>query len=371
MRHPDPDEYTDLYPAVLSVARRLVGPDAAEDVAQEAFLRLLSSPAPNAPDRWLRRVTRNLGIDEIRRRSRATPVEEVPDAGQAAPDVAELLAVREAVATLPERYRLVLWLKHAEGRTAREVAEILGTTQSSVELMLFRARRALRAAYEGKERGALGALLLPVKAAGQTLHGGLRSLAAGGAVAKAAAVVVLGTAIVPAGAPPAPPPASQAMIVEPSAVLPAPPTGQVTVPLELPVDADTDEVGSEERTLPIPDTLVDGGRDVIDTTTSAIEGASDIVLGTVERVRWTRDGTRVWIRVTETIRGDDRADELVDATVDARRRSVWRGMDAALVSSSDPDGRASLLRIERNGDLVLLDGTRLGLRLDDLRRSAR
>ena len=48
------------------------------------------------------------------------------------------------MASLPREDRLVLVLKHMEGLSYKEIAEILHTTVSAVESRLFRARQALR-----------------------------------------------------------------------------------------------------------------------------------------------------------------------------------------------------------------------------------
>ncbi len=50
----------------------------------------------------------------------------------------------EAIRGLPEEDRLVVTLKHMEGLSYKEIAEIMGTTVSSVESRLFRARTTLR-----------------------------------------------------------------------------------------------------------------------------------------------------------------------------------------------------------------------------------
>src|SRR5438132_12079737 len=95
--HLDADQLRALYPDVVRVASRIVGEDAAEDVAQETFLRLLATSEPRRPRAWLAKVARNLAIDEVRRRKRSSPVEAPPDVAVDAPDVPELLSVRRAM----------------------------------------------------------------------------------------------------------------------------------------------------------------------------------------------------------------------------------------------------------------------------------
>ncbi len=75
--------------SVTGIARRMLRDDAeAEDVAQEAFLRLWRSgtsleigAAGVKP--WLRRVVSNLCIDRVRGRQRLSVVEELPEVPEA------------------------------------------------------------------------------------------------------------------------------------------------------------------------------------------------------------------------------------------------------------------------------------------------
>jgi RNA polymerase sigma-70 factor (ECF subfamily) len=53
-------------------------------------------------------------------------------------------AVRAAVDELPPRQRMALILSRFEGRSYREIADIMRTSTSSVESLLFRGRRALK-----------------------------------------------------------------------------------------------------------------------------------------------------------------------------------------------------------------------------------
>jgi RNA polymerase sigma-70 factor (ECF subfamily) len=138
-------------------------------VVQEAFARLLAQP-PDAPPealaRWLARVATNLGIDALRRRRRrgyegpwlpspvdtdeADALERQPSA-DADPEVRYGLAESASFAflvaleALSPRQRAVLVLRDVVGRSAREVAELLGASEGGVRVLHLRARRALRA----------------------------------------------------------------------------------------------------------------------------------------------------------------------------------------------------------------------------------
>jgi RNA polymerase sigma factor (sigma-70 family) len=145
-------------PRVLALARRMLGdPAEAEDVAQDAMLRLWQMAPrwrPDAPiGAWLYRVAHNLAIDRIRRRRPTVDVEAVPDLADPAPTPAERLAagerkaaVERAIATLPERQRTAITLVHSLEMGNIEAAAAMEISVEALESLLARGRRALRAA---------------------------------------------------------------------------------------------------------------------------------------------------------------------------------------------------------------------------------
>jgi RNA polymerase sigma-70 factor (ECF subfamily) len=123
----------------------------AEDVTQQVFAKLSDSLA-HYEDRgapflsWLVRLARNAAIDSLRQR-RAVPVAEpvlasTPDDG-AARDRREML--RSALAVLPEDQREIIVLRHLGGLAPAEIARRLGRSESAVNGLHHRGRRALRA----------------------------------------------------------------------------------------------------------------------------------------------------------------------------------------------------------------------------------
>ncbi len=145
-------------------AYRMVGErDAAEDVVQEAFLRLWRQAGrwrAEAPvGAWLFRVTGNLSIDVLRRR-RPT-AELAPDAVDAAPGVESRIWERQRarlvwrmVSELPERQRKALILCRLEGMSMAEAGQVLGCSVGAVESLLSRARHRLREQLEDEAGGA-------------------------------------------------------------------------------------------------------------------------------------------------------------------------------------------------------------------------
>ena len=142
--------------AITGIARRMLRDDAeAEDMAQEAFLRLWRSGATldvgaAGVKPWLRRVVSNLCIDRVRGRQRLMVVEELPEQAQAPRQQAALeekdlqRRVDRALKTLPERQRLALTLFHYEGLSQSEVGAIMSISDEAVESLLGRARRQLK-----------------------------------------------------------------------------------------------------------------------------------------------------------------------------------------------------------------------------------
>src|SRR3954469_4898716 len=148
--------------AAFRLARRILGNEAAaEDIVQDALLRVwVNAPRwrPEAAFRtWLYRIVVNLCLN-ARRRAGDLPLEaaeRVADAGLA-PD--EQLEVRQrdrrlmaAIDTLPARQRAAIVLTYQEGLSNAEVAVVLDTSVSSVETLLVRGKRALRATFESDQ----------------------------------------------------------------------------------------------------------------------------------------------------------------------------------------------------------------------------
>jgi RNA polymerase sigma-70 factor (ECF subfamily) len=145
---------------IYRLALRVVGPDAAEDVAQQAFLKawqgLAQFQGASAFGTWLYRMAVNLCLDHLRRvgRFRPLPLDDVAPVVAGECDVAELVestleqnARREALAWALERLssedRLLLHLRVAEELSYEAIAELLGANAVTVGTRLYRARARL------------------------------------------------------------------------------------------------------------------------------------------------------------------------------------------------------------------------------------
>jgi RNA polymerase sigma-70 factor, ECF subfamily len=132
-------------------------PAAAEDVAQEVFLRLhqsLSAIESTAHlTSWLRRVTCQRCIDLGRRRS-ARPevtIETVPEPATSGPATRDSLLdhrLRQLVASLTPRARAIVTLRYQEDLLPAEIAELLGAPVNTVKSVLQRSLAILRTKLE-------------------------------------------------------------------------------------------------------------------------------------------------------------------------------------------------------------------------------
>jgi RNA polymerase sigma-70 factor (ECF subfamily) len=142
---------------VFRVAARVVGPDEAQDVSQDAFLRALhrlSSFRGTAPFRsWLLQIAHNAALNALARKRPepvARPHEDLGDETEAAPaerDPAAMLERSERSRRLESKlrtmrpvYRSLLVLRDLEGLSYEEIAQILDMPLGSVKGRLHRAR---------------------------------------------------------------------------------------------------------------------------------------------------------------------------------------------------------------------------------------
>lgn len=139
----------------------------ADEVAQEAFLRIWSHARQWQPDRvkfttWLYRIARNHAIDRHRKRRESTGedlneiVDDAPDTAQTIDAERRQRMLRAAIERLPERQRTALTLCHFDGLSNSDAADVLEVTVEALESLLSRARKSLKAALrpllESEER---------------------------------------------------------------------------------------------------------------------------------------------------------------------------------------------------------------------------
>lgn len=146
----------------LGVADRV----AAEDLAQDVFLaawRAAPSFRPRAKvQTWLLRIARNVSLNYCRSRRlrQTTPLDARATSGLAGPQSEQPDAraidaerdgrVREAISQLPVNQQAAMHLRHFHGLSYAEIADVLDTSLSAVESLLFRARRMLQATLDAE-----------------------------------------------------------------------------------------------------------------------------------------------------------------------------------------------------------------------------
>ena len=156
-----------LTPRVLAYAARMLSDRSeAEDVAQEAMLRLWRIAADWRQGEakvatWLYRVAANLCTDRLRRR-RTVALDDTPEPEDGSRSVMAALIERDrlraldaALAALPERQRQAVVLRHIEGLPNPDIAEIMEIGIEAVESQTARGKRALAVALSG-QKTALG-----------------------------------------------------------------------------------------------------------------------------------------------------------------------------------------------------------------------
>ena len=152
----------DVYRYALVVLRNQAD---AEDVTQTTFMNAYRAfergERPEKPQNWLIAIAHNVCRQRFRQSQRRPT--EVGYEDELAESVVEEDGVtaediRRALGHLAFSQRSALVMRELEGRSYQEIAEILGTTVSAVETLLFRARRSLAEALsadpvERRKRG--------------------------------------------------------------------------------------------------------------------------------------------------------------------------------------------------------------------------
>lgn len=156
------EHYSDkIYRLAISMLKQEA---AAEGVVQDTFLRLIERldqfEERSQLGTWLYRIAYNLTVDRLRKRKPELELGDEPEDGRlTAPvnlvdwqqwpenllaDAEVTAALDDAIAALPEKFRIVFVLREVEGLSTQETAEITSLSPSATKVRLHRARLFLR-----------------------------------------------------------------------------------------------------------------------------------------------------------------------------------------------------------------------------------
>ena len=127
----------------------------AEDVSQDVFIKLYSSKISTKNDEeikaWLIRVTTNTCHSYFRnpfRRKRIdideNEIADIVDTGSSEQDIVNRKVVMDAVMSLPEHYRIIVYLFYYEEYLIGQISNILRIKETTIQTRLSRAREKLR-----------------------------------------------------------------------------------------------------------------------------------------------------------------------------------------------------------------------------------
>ena len=160
------DDVLPLKNELFRLALRItLNPAEAEDVVQETMIKVW-----NRRDKWdeiesieafCLTICRNIALDKTRKmENQNTSLED----GHDAPDSSyisnpeeqamqqdRIQLVRRLIDNLPEKQRSVMQLRDFEGKSYKEIAQILGISEEQVKINIFRARQTIRKKFEQTE----------------------------------------------------------------------------------------------------------------------------------------------------------------------------------------------------------------------------
>lgn len=161
------DELVALYEKrVFNFAYRICGDyDQANDVAQEAFIRIINSAktfrGESSFSTWIYRIVKNVYLDEIKKSKshRLTSLDDYVELEESSvsreikddkPSPDEIVqkneqskTIQRAISALPENQRMIISLYHLQNQSYEEISAVLDLPVGTVKSRLSRARLAL------------------------------------------------------------------------------------------------------------------------------------------------------------------------------------------------------------------------------------
>lgn len=154
-------EFVRLYeraaPALRSYLRLLCRNTAlADDLLQDAFLRMFRANVSGLEEHQLKsylyKAATSAAMDHFRARKRELDgLADMQSEAQFHVDLDLPHDMSQALRTLKPQQQVLLWLAYVEGFEHREIAPLLGLSEKSVRVVLFRARQQLAAVLKERE----------------------------------------------------------------------------------------------------------------------------------------------------------------------------------------------------------------------------
>lgn len=140
-----------------SAYRIVMSKEEAEDVVQEAFLKIWDRPMLWKAGKkakfttWFYKIVMNIALDKLRKSSKVSKTEFLEDMVQGDPSQEKNMVVDEeqralesALKTLPEKQFMALNLCFYEGLSNKEAAEVIGVNVKALESLLMRAKSGIK-----------------------------------------------------------------------------------------------------------------------------------------------------------------------------------------------------------------------------------
>lgn len=145
------EEARKVRPRLLLVARRYLGDDDAEDVVQDALLRLwqMVGEVRRPMDALASVLTRNLCISQLRRQRCPSGLSEenITSEDSDYADDERLSRMLAIIETLPSLQQTILRLRHIDGMEMKDIATLIGSNEVAIRKALSRARQTVRIQY--------------------------------------------------------------------------------------------------------------------------------------------------------------------------------------------------------------------------------
>lgn len=142
--------YDRFAPFMMAIAIRYVGDDdTAQDVVQEAFIKVFSSlnqyTAKGSLEGWVRRITINSALEYMRSKNIFNSIDDdevtqIPTMNTSAIEKISADELMDIIASLPTGYRTVFNMYAVEGYSHKEIAQIMGIQESSSRSQYIRAK---------------------------------------------------------------------------------------------------------------------------------------------------------------------------------------------------------------------------------------